>query len=411
MNYKSIFKAVAVSAVAAGLIATVVMVSGCAMFPLTINRPVVNNTGADISRVFMRNTGTTDWGNPVKTIRTRINSDGARVYVTDYNGNYVYDNVELDNGESYPYSFQTPRVPEGQTIQYKTVDVKLVADNGLVFGRNNIDLALVERIVITQNDLYPVLIMQNNTGFPITISNPVSDRVDVEGTAVYQMPELKNDRKHIVSYSIGNYRLDKEVMLDKPQVNLSLTDRPPTITVQNNTGYPITINSPFNEPVAKGAYSRGYPKDSNNANPRHIISYHCGTVAYNKEIMLLDQDVVATLTERPPIVTIENHTGNTVNIVFLRNTGSNWPDQNMLTIKLKEDGTLDDTQAVTQAGERRGSFTNKETFRFWMGNVIGLKTTGGYDIRIDDVQGSPYVKSNIHIKEDVTLTFTPADKP
>lgn len=87
-----------------------------------------------------------------------------------------------------------------------------------------------------------------------------------------------------------------------------------------------------------------------------------------------------------------------------------WPDQNILTIRLKEEGTLDTTTAVTQAGERRGSFTNKESFRFWLGNVGGIKADK-YDVRIDDVQGIPYVKNNVQITEDVTLTFTSKDKP
>jgi hypothetical protein len=410
MKASGYFKTLLAAAVAVVLIATAVMVSGCAMFPLEIRRPIVNHTSIAIAGIYMRNTGDNGWGNPIRTPRTYQASDGTTRYSMDYNGNYIYDNVGLEHGGIYPYSFTTPRVPEGQTPQYKTVDVKLVAKNGIVFGRNNIDLAKVERIVITKDDLYPVLIMQNNTGFPISITNPVTSHVDVEDNIGYQVDELKDDRKEVVSYTIGNYRFDKEVVLDKPENTIALTDKPPTITVQNNTGYPITVKSPFNESIANGAYSSKYPKSSNSANPRHVITYNCGAVEYIQEVMLVNEDVVVTLTERPPYVTIQNHTGNTVNLVFLRNPGSNWPDQNMLTIRLKDDGTLDDTEAATQAGERRGSFTNKETFRFWMGNVRGLKV-GRYDIRLDDVQGNPYVKSNLQITEDITLTFTQQDKP
>jgi len=424
--YKSIFS---VAAVAAVLTAAVIVVSGCS-FPMNINRPIVNNTGATISRIYIRNTGTTDWGPELnRQARTRavtypvemgVVENGVAykktewvtrdANVTDDNGNIIYDFVNLANGESWPYSFIVPRVPSGESPQIKSIDVKVVDANGVVYGRNNVDLALVERIVITRNDMYPMLVMQNNTGFPISITRPITEYVTNGDYAVYGMTELINDRRNIVSYSIGNYRFDKEVMLDKPQTTIGLTDRPPTMTVQNNTGYPIAINNPFSEMIVNGAYSSQYLKDSKDANPKHIISYTCGQMVYNKEAMLNDEDVVVTLTDRPPRVTILNNTGNTVNIVFLRNSGSNWPDQNMLTIKLKEDGTLDDTQAATQAGERRGSFTNKETFRFWMGNVSGLKA-GVYDIRIDDVQGTPYVKSNIQITEDMTLTFTQEDKP
>jgi hypothetical protein len=400
-------------------ILTVVMVSGCSMIPLTVNRPIVNNTGATITQVYIRNTGSTDWGRQLnQKARTRqetVYSQGGSytrtVYVTDYNGNYVYDIVNVDNGTSWPYSFQTPRVPEGQTPQLKTIDVRLVDNNGFVYGKNDIDLAQIERIVVTQNDMYPVLVMQNNTGFPINIETPISENVADGGRAIYQMPELKDDRSHTVSYSVANsnYRFDKAVTLNN-HITLSLTDRPPTVTVHNNTGYPVTITNPFQESVTNGAYSLRYPKNSINDN-RQIISYSCGTFEYKKEVTIDNEDVVLMLTEkdRPPIVTVLNNTGNTVNLVFLRNPGSNWPDQNMLTLKLKEDGTLDDTEAATQAGERRGSFTNKETFRFWLGNI--RVKPDKYDIRMDDVQGHPYVKNNVQIAEDMTLTFTQEDKP
>ena len=393
------------------VLAVFVIVSGCAIFPLYVSRNLVNGTGSIIDKVYIRNAGTGSWGEQRnRQPRTGTNSDGTTYYVRDYAGNYVYDTYELSNGSGYKYSYQIPRVPEGQTTQHKTIDVKFVNKNGIAYGKNNIDLALVERVVITEQDMYPALVMQNNTGFPIDITSPVAKNIDVEERAGYQMPELNNDRKHTVSYSVGNYKFNKEVVLDSPLLELSLTDRPPTITVQNSTGYPVTIKSPFGEMVANGNNSKRYPKNSNNANPKHVISYSCGQMEYNKEVMLDNEDVVATLTDRPSLVTIVNNTGNTVNLVFLRNSGSNWPDQNMLTIKLKEDGMLDTTNAQTQAGERRGSFTNKENFRFWMGNVRGLKA-GTYDIRIDDVQGNPYVKSNIKITRDTTLTFTPKDKP
>ena len=410
------------------IMSAVLMFIGCASFPRSVSRPIVNNTGTVIAKVYIKDSEAASWGihsNRVAQTTTQSatckHCTGGKnggcydvyctqtVYVKDREGNIVYDTKNLDNGESYDYRFSAPGASDGQPVQYKSIDIKFVDVNGFVYGKNNVNLTNNERIVITRDDLYPVLTMQNNTGFPISIASPISENIGNNSSTIYQIPELKDDRKHIVSYSISGYRFDKEVVLDG-HTTLSLTDRPPTVTIKNNTGYPITINSPFSEFVANGGSSSKFPKSNRNINSQ-IISYHSGLVEYKKEVIVDNEDVVLTLTEkdRPPIVTVLNNTGNTVNLVFLRNPGSNWPEHNILSLKLKEDGTLDNTTVATQAGERRGSFTNKETFRFWLGN-LNVKPDK-YDIRIDDVQGSPYVKNNVHITEDMILTFTPKDKP
>jgi hypothetical protein len=421
LTMKSIIKAAAATAVLSGI----AIVFGCAI-PKTHRSLIVNNTGATITQIYIRDAGEANWGTHVnREIRTteefatcrQCGSSGCyevsctkTVHVRDQYGNYVYDTKNLVNGDSYNYSFRVPKTAEGETPQLKSIDVKLVDANGIIYGKNNVNLAQVGSIVITQSDMYPILTVQNNTGFPISITSPSTEDIGNENSAmVYQMPELKDDRAHIVSYSIGGYSFNKEVTLNN-HTTINLTDRPPTITVKNNTGFPITITSPFNQMVANGASSDKYPKNSRNANPKHIVSYNSGYVEFKKEAMLDNEDVVITLTEkdRAPIVTVLNNTGNTVNLVFLRNPGSNWPEQNILSIKLKEDGMIDTTNIATQAGERRGSFTNKETFRFWLGNL--RVKLGKYDIRIDDIKNESYVKNGVEIIEDMTLTFTPKDK-
>jgi len=417
---KSIIKAAALTAI----LSTVVIVLGCAIIPRNVSRHIVNGTGATIAQVYIRESGTGGWGVHVnRTIRTKEESYSCQqctkngcyntyctrtVYVRGSDGDYVYDTNPLSNGSPYDYRFKAPDTAKGES--YKSIDIKLVDNSGFAYGRNNINLQSSERIVITQNDMYPVLTMQNNTGFPISIANPISEHLDNYASTRYQMPELKNDRRHSVSYSIGNYMFDKEVILDR-HTTLSLTDRPPTVTVKNNTGFPVSINSPFNEYVGNGGSSQKFPKYNRNMN-KQIISYHSGLVEFKKEVTIDEEDVVLTLTEkdRAPVVTILNHTGQTVNLIFLRNPGSSWPEQNILSIKLKEDGTLDNTNVGTQAIERKGSFTNKESFRFWVGNLSNIKPDR-YDIRIDDVKGDPYVKNNLRITEDTTLTFIPSDKP
>ena len=66
---------------------------------------------------------------------------------------------------------------------------------------------------------------------------------------------------------------------------------------------------------------------------------------------------------------------------------------------------------VGTAGDvRRGSFTNRESFPIWLGSFPPSPNMR-YDIRIDDVNGTPYVMTNVHITGDMTLTFTTAHRP
>ena len=402
---KSTVKATAIAAILCGTI----IVFGCGIIPKTVNIPVVNQTGVTITHVYIRDAGTANWGTLLnQSIRTRTvqktsydNKGRAYTYntyeyVKDQYGNNIYDIQNLANGYPYNYRFNAPRTSDGETPQLKSIDIKFVDVNGFAYGKSNVNLTNVERIIIAQSDIYPILTMQNNTGFPINITNPITKAIGNGASAAYQMPELTNDRRHIVSYSINDYRFDKEVMLNN-STTLALTDRPPTITVQNNTGFPITITSPFSQTVADGSSSNRHPKNSKN-NPKHIISYNSGTFRYNKEVTLNEEDVILTLGEndRPPIVILENHTGNTINMAFIRNAGTEWGNS------LTSEGTSADV--------RVGSFTNKESKKIWLGFINGL-SPDKYDFRLDDIQNNSYVKLHKEIIKDTTLTFTPKDKP
>ncbi len=380
-----------------------------------------NNTGAVISQVYVRNTGQDTWGGYRNAkARTRQELAGyynngqpyySTVYVRDANDNIVYDRVDVPNGSSYSHTVTAIGETKEDTPTLPNIDIKVVDSNGVVYGKYNIDLATTERVTFTSADRHPTLTMQNNTGFPVNITSPGTRTINNGASVGYQLPELTSDRKVTVSYSINNYTFSQEVNLDT-NVTIPLTERPPTITVRNNTGYPITITSPFNQTVSNGNASNGYPKQSRTANARHTITYTSGSWSYTKEVMLENEDVTITLTEadRPPVVTILNNTGSTVNLVFLRNPNTNWPNTNILALRLKEDGTVDTVAAGTGADVRAGSFTNRETTRFWLGNIQGVTRADRYDIRIDDVNNASYVKSNIQITGDVTLTFTASDR-
>jgi len=142
------------------------IIFGCAIMGRSVQRQVINDTGATITQIYIKDSGTNNWGDPLnRTKRTTKESatckkctrDGCydvpcerTEYVKDANGEFVYDVQNLSYGSSFPYKFF---VSSGQSSQRKVVDVKLVTSEGLVYVKKNVDLMNIEMVVITENDI------------------------------------------------------------------------------------------------------------------------------------------------------------------------------------------------------------------------------------------------------------------
>ncbi|MCL2833223.1 MAG: hypothetical protein FWD78_08640 [Treponema sp.] len=119
-----------------------------------------------------------------------------------------------------------------------------------------------------------------------------------------------------------------------------------------------------------------------------------------------NQDVNVTLIKRPPTLTVVNNVGATINTVFLRIPGApSWTGGNIVI----RNGVISLTAAGgAQTGDISGSIVNKDSVQIWMGNV---PISGDrFDVRIDDVQGYTYVKTNVLLADDLSLIFTQSDK-
>jgi hypothetical protein len=416
----------AVRALAVVAIFVAAGVIGCASwFPAEITRPVVNGTGATITHVYIREVGEPSWGTERNRVaRTQVvmkysQNNGSYTtteYVRDGSGNIIYDRKDLVHGDFYPYSFSVPKAPEGQTTPLPVVDVKVVDRNGFVYGKSNIDLALVTEIRITKDDVYPVLIVENATGFDATVTTPNQGRIaNGESAAVYQLEELgrtENINVGLVDENGMLYGKANISLARSERVAITPDDMFPALKVRNNTGFPIRVNEPKSLWIGDGQEAAIYQNLESRAT-NVTVFYNSGNFVFKKDVMLADQHAVLTLTEndRAPVVTIQNNTDKTVNLVDVRNSGPNsrWTSNNVLTLNLKDDGTVEKIDAESKLIDRRGSLTNKESFQFWLGN-LDVKA-GNFDVRLDNAQGDSYVKNNVQINRDVTLTFTPADKP
>jgi len=137
------------------------------------------------------------------------------------------------------------------------------------------------------------------------------------------------------------------------------------------------------------------------------VIYSIGQARYTEQVTMNNKDATVTLTKKPPTLTIVNNVGATINMLFLRVPDSpSWVGGNIVirgkTVSLAEAGKA-------QTGDISGSIVNKDKLPIWLGEVNIAGTI--LDIRIDDVQGNTYVKSNVQVpNNDMTLTFTQADK-
>jgi hypothetical protein len=251
-------------------------------------------------------------------------------------------------------------------------------------------------------DRNPTLIIENRTGHPVVVTAPVPSNINTGARALIQPDETKGTIN--VTYRIGQVQFTEQATMDNADVTVILTKRPPTVTVVNKTGLSVNLTVPVSLRIDNaGKYDFLAP-----LNQLINITYIVGQMQITEQVTMKNEDVTVNLTKRPPYVTIANNTGSTVNVVFIRTPGTSWTGPNVLNLQLNPDGTLAQAQAGVQSNELRGSITNRDSFRFWTGNVDLKGNT--FDIRIDDVQGNSYVKSNIQIVNDMTLNFSQSDK-
>ncbi|WP_461247367.1 hypothetical protein [Treponema sp. R6D11] len=318
--------------------------NGCVSYNHT--QAVRNETGFTIKEVYIRDTGSNDWGN-VRNVEARTDSEGKVIRYSD--GSVAYwDRTDMNHATQIVFFYggnsETPRTTGNKDIAMKD-------SNGLLYMKNNV---------------------------PITFK-----------TTKY---------KHWFDFQ-------GETLTASAPITFTAKDRLPMLFVENKTGYPVTLIAPVKNSISNNGRTQFQPMEMN----RSIdVIYSIGQVQYTEQVTMKNEDASVTLTKRPPYVTIQNNTGSTVNIVFIRTPNTAWAGPNVLNLQLNADGTLAQAQAGVQTNELRGSITNRESFRFWTGNV---QLSGNvFDIRIDDVQNNAYQKMNVQIDRDMTLTFTQADK-
>jgi len=388
-------------------------VIGCASY--THFQSIRNETGSTVMRVFIRDTGTTDWGS-VKNVRARTNSDG--IILRRQDGSVAYYDEFTMNDRTQVIFFQdfnnseTPR-------HVRNKDIQIFDNNNMSYTKINVpihfntskkvDLFLVtipttitasDPIIFTARDKDPIMTVLNNTGFTVRIGTRTLSNGDSTSTQIQRGTTQGN---FSVNYSINDYSFSKEVEVSSG-TSVVLTERPPILTVINNTGFSLSVTRPFRQGIESGGRYL-HAKQSRSVNSLHIISYQIGNASYEEQVALNDADATITLTKRPPTITIINNIGATINMIWLRIPGAPaWTGGN---INIRG-GTVHLGTGQAQTGDLSGSIINGDSMRIWMGNI----TLSGevFDVRLTDVNNVDYVRSNVQLSRDMTLTFTQRDK-
>ena len=249
-------------------------------------------------------------------------------------------------------------------------------------------------------DRHPTLTVINQTGHPVAVTAPVSANINNGARTQYQPHETNQNIN--VTYTINRISFTEQVTWNNADATVTLTKRPPTITVVNQTGRMVSITAPVSLNLANGDNTNFLPTVLNqNIN----ISYRVGQMNLTEQVIVGNQDVNVVLTRSPPTIIVVNNVGTTINMIWLRLPNVlEWTGGNIVT--REGEIYLIATQAL--AGQLTGSIVNRDSVRIWMGNI---PISGDrFDIRITDVNNVDYVKSNVQIRSDMTLTFTQSDK-
>ncbi|MCL2065632.1 MAG: hypothetical protein FWG98_14840 [Candidatus Cloacimonetes bacterium] len=370
-----------------------VLMGGCSH---VYKQYAVNEIGERVSEAYIRNTGSEIWSS------WRISEPRLDTILTILETNEIYSPPQT---------------------QYK--DILLVDTNGVWYAKMNVPVPDGEhnyiapgvrhypRIKFTTNDRIPTLRLVNQTGYPIVISGNIPQRtLDIRQGGWGSIGNFNPNESIRVNYSINDYTFSRNVDMSNGDTSITLTERPPLLTVINSTGYPVNISSPFSHRLLRNEQIV-YPKQSRTVTPLHTIVYSISTEQYSEQVTINEDDVTLSLTRRPAIVTIQNNSGATMINVQIRPSGLTgvWDSVNLLSIQLNEDGTAvrRDVGGVSMfVTDLTGSIVTRDNFRFWMGNLE--LSDGIYDIRVDDVHGMAYLKRNVQISSDIEISFTASDK-
>ena len=283
--------------------------------------------------------------------------------------------------------------------------------------RKHINLINDTKLTLNKDDRAPLIIAINNTGNIITqisvtsSDNEKNDFMDIlellpnsqsKNLWFGQVPISLNDKYDFIYTDIFDYTyVSKDIVVSKDStIIFSEGIIPPSITVLNRTGFAINqiFIRPSNSEEWGTAISSQLILDTQRSSNLMILGGYASSVnrydirvedinnrSYGMFNILITDDITLEFTEnqRPQMVRILNNIGAPADRIYLRRTGAtSWGFP--IVIEVFANGQSQNIQIP---------------FDKWGHDLR-------YDVRIDNINGVSYTKSNIQIGNDTTLIFT-----
>jgi hypothetical protein len=250
----------------------------------------------------------------------------------------------------------------------------------------------------------PAVTVVNQTGHTVVLTAPTPASIVNDARTQFLVPET--NRRIDVIYTIGQVEFTEQVTVSNADVTVTLTRRPPTVTVVNQTGRgrTVVLTAPTSAHLANGERTQFLaPLVTGNFG----INYSSGLMQLTEQVTMRNQDVTVNLTGAPTLTIVNNTgTGNNVNIIQFRTPGSvAWIGGNIV-ITEDDEFYLDTGEALT--GVTTQVLTNGEGLSFWLGN---LPLSGNaFDIRLQTPGGVIFQRDNVQILRNMDLIFTSAHR-
>jgi len=248
----------------------------------------------------------------------------------------------------------------------------------------------------------PTLVVENKTGYQVVVTAPISSNIANGASSQFLLTETHQSIN--VTYRIQQVEFTEQAAMNNADAAVTLTKKPPTVTVINQTGRPVSLSSPQRSSLINGEGTQFLaPVLNGNFN----ISYSSGQMQLIEQVTMRNQDVTVNLSIGAPTLTIVNNTGtgNNINIIQFRTPGSvAWIGGNIAI----RDNELYLTEGTAHTGVTTQVITNGERLRLWLGS---LRLSGNaFDIRLQTPSDVVFQKDNVRITSDMTLTFTASDR-
>ncbi|WP_461255337.1 hypothetical protein [Treponema sp. R80B11-R83G3] len=314
----------------------------------------------------------------------------------------------IENRTGYPVIVNAPvssNITNGASTQFQPTETRGTINVTYRIGpiqfteqatMNNAD------VTVTLTKRPPIITVINQTGQQVSLTAPVAAVSNINSGEKTEFLAPALNQVINITYRIGQVQFTEQAIMDNADVTVTLTKSPLTLTVINQTGYQVFVTTPISSNIDIGARTGFLVPPASNID----ITYSIGQAQYTEKVTMRNENSTVTLTKKPAMLTIVNNVGATINTIFLRTPGSpTWVGGNIVirggTVQLAAAGGA-------QTGDISGSIVNRDSMKIWLGNI---PISGNvFDIRIDDVQTNTYVKSNVQVNNDMTLTFTQADK-